>query len=95
MKSIKQLFFLLFVFIFVLIAATAASMWMVRQTERELTRVNADRYQSYLLADELRQSSDDLTRLARTYVISGDPMWEQQYLEVIEVRNGKRPRPTE
>ncbi|MBF4442424.1 methyl-accepting chemotaxis protein, partial [Vibrio anguillarum] len=30
------------------------------------------RYQSYQAADELRQSSDDLTRLGRTYVVSGD-----------------------
>ncbi|MGC3987128.1 MAG: methyl-accepting chemotaxis protein [Pseudorhodoferax sp.] len=51
------------------------------------------RYVSYLLADELRQSSDDLTRLARTYVVSGDPKWEQQYLEVLDIRNGKKPRP--
>ena len=51
------------------------------------------RYTSSLLADELRQSSDDLTRLARTYVMSGDPMWEQQYFEVLDIRNGKKARP--
>ncbi|MBV5291643.1 MAG: methyl-accepting chemotaxis protein [Curvibacter lanceolatus] len=48
---------------------------------------------SYRLADELRQSSDDLTRLARTYVVTGDPRWEKQYNEVIEIRAGKTPRP--
>lgn len=53
----------------------------------------ARRYQSYLLADELRQSSDDLTRLARTYVVSGDSKWEQQYFEILDIRNGKLPRP--
>ena len=51
------------------------------------------RYQSFLLADELRQSSDDLTRLARTYVVSGEPKWEQQYFEILDIRNGKLPRP--
>lgn len=51
------------------------------------------RYQSYLLADELRQSSDDLTRLARTYVITGDPKWEKQYFEILKIRNGEAPRP--
>lgn len=39
----------------------------------EVAAANATRYASYLLADEMRQSSDDLTRLARTYVVSGDP----------------------
>ena len=54
----------------------------------------ARRYQSFLLADELRQSSDDLTRLARTFVVSGgEPKWEQQYFEILDIRNGKKPRP--
>jgi methyl-accepting chemotaxis protein len=53
----------------------------------------ARRYQSYLLADELRQSSDDLTRLARTYVATGDTKWEKQYFEILDIRNGKLPRP--
>jgi methyl-accepting chemotaxis protein len=51
------------------------------------------RYASYQLANELRQSSDDLTRLARTYVVSGEAKWEQQYLEVVDIRSGKKPRP--
>ncbi len=53
----------------------------------------ARRYHSYQLADELRQSSDDLTRLARTYVATGEPKWEKQYFEVLDIRNGKLPRP--
>ena len=53
----------------------------------------ARRYQSYLLADELRQSSDDLTRLARTYVVTGDAKWEQQYFEILDIRDGKKARP--
>ena len=54
----------------------------------------ARRYQSFLLADELRQSSDDLTRLARTFVVSGgEAKWEQQYFEILDIRNGKKPRP--
>ena len=51
------------------------------------------RYESYLLADQLRQSSDDLTRLARTYVVSGDARFEEQYWAVLDIRNGKTPRP--
>ncbi|MGY3915315.1 methyl-accepting chemotaxis protein [Aeromonas australiensis] len=50
-------------------------------------------YVSYLLADELRQSSDDLTRLGRTYVITKDPAYEQQYMRILAIRNGEQPRP--
>ncbi len=53
------------------------------------------RYNSYLLADEMRQSSDDLTRLARTYVVSGERKWKDQYQEVLDIRAGKVPRPAQ
>jgi methyl-accepting chemotaxis protein len=53
------------------------------------------RYQSNKLADELRQSSDDLTRLARTYVVTGDPTYEQQYFDVLAIRNGEKERPVD
>ncbi|MBV8680755.1 MAG: methyl-accepting chemotaxis protein [Aquitalea sp.] len=54
-----------------------------------------NRYHSYLLASELRQSSDDLTRLGRTYVVTGDISYEQQYNTILDIRNGKLPRPQE
>ncbi|WP_279340945.1 methyl-accepting chemotaxis protein [Janthinobacterium sp. 78] len=41
----------------------------------------------------MRQSSDDLTRLARTYVVTGDVSYEQQYMDILDIRNGKKPRP--
>ena len=50
-------------------------------------------YKSLILADELRQSSDDLTRMARTYVITGNAMFEEQYKAVLAIRNGEIPRP--
>jgi len=40
--------------------------------QQDLIKGQETRYQSYLLADELRQSSDDLTRFARTYVLTQD-----------------------
>ena len=63
--------------------------------QNELKLKQEIRYRSYLLADELRQSSDDLTRLARTYVVTGDAAYEQQYNDILDIRNGKKPRPQE
>jgi len=60
---------------------------------QDVRKTHAARYDSYLLADELRQSSDDLTRLARTYVVTGDAKYEQQYWDVLAIRNGEKPRP--
>jgi methyl-accepting chemotaxis protein len=59
----------------------------------KLTAAHERRYQSYLLAAELRQSSDDLTRLGRTYVVTGDVSYKNQYMKILDIRNGKAPRP--
>lgn len=61
-------------------------------TERRIDAANELRHHSFLLANELRQSSDHLTRAARIYVASGDPIYKQHYSEIIEIRNGKRAR---
>lgn len=50
---------------------------------------------SYKLADELRQSSDDLTRLVRSYVATGDKSYKDQYMAVVDIRAGKRVRPVD
>jgi len=70
-----------------------AALVQVWRTQHAVAEAHDLRYQSYLLADELRQSSDDLTRLARTYVVSGDARYEQQYNDILDIRNGKKPRP--
>ena len=61
--------------------------------QRALLESQQRRYRSYLLADELRQSSDDLARLARTFVVTGDPRFRRQYDDVLAIRNGTLPRP--
>ena len=71
------------------------SLYKVGAVNEHLTLVTQGRYASYLLAQELRQSSDDLTRLARTYVVTGNPEWEKEYFEILDIRNGKRPRPNQ
>jgi PAS domain S-box-containing protein len=47
------------------------------------------RFRSFLLAMELFQSSEDLTRLARSYASSGDPAFEERYLLTLDLRNGR------
>jgi methyl-accepting chemotaxis protein len=52
-------------------------------------------HNSLQLANELRQNSENLTRYARTYVVTADPFYEQQYLRVLDIADGKQPRPME
>ncbi|MDI1301816.1 MAG: EAL domain-containing protein [bacterium] len=62
-------------------------------SEKQIDHANDRRHQSFLLADELRQSSDDLTRMARTYVVTRDPVYKSRYQEIRDIRDGKKPRP--
>ena len=67
--------------------------WLTFLNQRDLNHSHANRYESLRLAHELRASSEELTRLARTYVVTGDADYEKQYWHVLDVRNGKQPRP--
>lgn len=63
------------------------------QLEQQIEKQWEIRYQSYQAADELRQSSDDLTRLGRTYVVTGDEKYEKMYMDILDIRNGQKPKP--
>jgi len=52
------------------------------------------RAESIRYAEELRQSSNDLTRLMRTYIITGNPIYKDQFETVIAIREGRQPRPS-
>lgn len=91
--SLKMLFSVLGVSCTLLLAVILVALVQVDKVNKRLSDVHVNRYSSYLLADELRQSSDDLTRFARTYVVTGDERYERQYQEVLDIRNGKKPRP--
>jgi two-component system, sensor histidine kinase and response regulator len=66
----------------------------LRFSERwELDNAQNVRYASFLVADELRQSSDDLTRMARAYVATGNPKFERMYFDILAIREGDEERP--
>lgn len=61
--------------------------------EKQVDRSNDLRHQSLLLANELRQSSDDLTRMVRSYIATANPIYQTYYHTIIAIREGKLPRP--
>ena len=75
----------------VVLLAVAFALYIL--SEQQVKRANELRYRSYLLADELRQSGDDLTRMVRTYVATGDPSYKQHFQDILDIRDGKKPRP--
>ncbi|MBZ7924776.1 methyl-accepting chemotaxis protein [Ensifer adhaerens] len=77
----------------VAIAGLVASLWGYADAAADVTGAYDQKSRSYVLADNFRQSSDDLTRLVRTYAQTGDPSFRDQYYAVVEINNGTRARP--
>jgi hypothetical protein len=63
------------------------------RAEKQIDQANDLRHLSLQLASELRQSSDDLTRMVRSYVVTGDPAYKRHYEEILGIRDGSKPRP--
>jgi len=91
--KLKQTFSIFFGFQLILIIILGILIFFLYQNQKNLAKSRDHKYQSYQLADQLRQSSDDLTRLVRTYVATGNPEFEREYWAVLDIRNGKIPRP--
>ena len=62
-------------------------------TEKKIDRANEQRLLSFQLTDQLLQSSDDLTRMARAFVVTSDPRYKKYYQDILDIRDGKMPRP--
>lgn len=74
------------------VIAIVAILYFIVQHKQELDKHNEHRHQLYILANELKQSSDNLTRYCRTYILTGDTAWENKYWHELAVRNGENPR---
>ncbi len=93
MTSIRNIFGTAIAVMGLCLLVLLLAVWRMNAAASDSSAAEARRTLSLQLADELRQSSDDLTRLARTYVVTGDAKWEEQYFTVLDIRNGKKPRP--
>ncbi len=91
--SLKKLFFSIFIVFSLLFVCQGALVMLLLENQDRLQDQENTRYQSYLVADEFRKSSQDLTRLARTYVATESSKYETMYNDVIAVRDGNKPRP--
>ena len=91
--SLRSFFSILFGFQLVLIVGLGILILVLYQNQGNLAKSRDTQYESYQLADQLRQSGDDLTRMVRTYVATGNPEFEREFWAVLDIRNGKIPRP--
>lgn len=77
----------------IMLALLICSFVAYTASEKALDAANERRLNSIFLVDELRQSSDDLTRMARLYVVNGDERLQRYYQDILDIRDGRKPRP--
>ena len=91
--NVGEKVFSYFVLLFVILVMLFVSLWIMVQNANQLTQIQLRRFESYRIAEELRRSSDDLTRMVRTYTVTGDPRFKQYFETIQAIRDGKEPRP--
>ena len=92
--SIQRLFTIIFAAIIISAMTLSLVVMAMINNQQNLSDSEENRYKSYLLADELRQSSDDLSRMARTFAVTGENRYAQLYQQILSIRNGQEHRPT-
>lgn len=67
----------------------------MRQNAIEINQATRIMIRDQELAVQLRSSTDDLTTMARSYAATGDKKFLEHYNAIVDIREGKRPRPVE
>ena len=76
-----------------LIGIATVIVWRQLAIEDVIVAKWQQREHAHNLAAELRHSSDDLTRMARTHAVTGDERFRRHFQEILDIRNGAAPRP--
>ncbi len=87
-KKLKILNYVLSTLVIALLGVIAVT----AMNQLELNKASENRFNSYQTAIELVTSSEDLTRLARTYIITGNKKYQQEYWDIVNIRAGKKAR---
>ncbi len=77
--KLKQLFIILLLINSAALLSVVFILSEYQDAIKQLENAYKMQHRSLILADELRQSSDDLTRMARTHVITGKEMFKEQF----------------
>ncbi len=72
-------------------AVVVASLAVYVDMEMHADHAQRQRYDSLLLANELWHSSESLTKMARSYLVTGDPRFKKLFHEILDIRDGRKP----
>ncbi len=69
--------------------------FFVLETRWAIDGAHYARVEALKLADQLEQTSDDQTRMARLYTVTGDQRYRDHFESILDIRNGATPRPAD
>ena len=92
MKIRTKLITILLLLTAMIIIAIIAELIGSSKNEQQIS-ASKTRYLSFVLADEFRHSSMNLTRLARSYAATGEQTYSEQYWNIVKWRSGQSARP--
>ena len=91
--TIREVISYVLVVTMIAIAALALVANHQRQLVKELRAAQATRVASLELVERLIRSSNELTRMARLYVSTRDPLYRDYFQRILDIRAGRAPRP--
>ncbi len=91
--SIRETLVLISFVYAVLIASIGYFIALLDDSEHDRIVIENNKLQSMQLAYELRQSSNDLTRFARLFSVTGEDKYEGYFKDILGIRDGEIPHP--
>jgi PAS domain S-box-containing protein len=91
--NLKNLWIAAAVLSILAIAAFALALGSAVDAQRHIITLEAQRSEMLQLAARWRRSSDDLTRMARDFAVTGDTRYAELYRRIAAAREGKQPWP--
>lgn len=77
----------------VLVALMVAALLHLASAYRALEQAQSRRFEGHQLAAELYQNSNELSLMARLFVLQQQPRYIQFYADIVRMREGQAPRP--
>jgi|GEM_PF-3992246 len=91
--TLKRLFSIIVLLEIILMILIVFFLMKKISISRKLSFSERNKFFMNQAAVKLKQSSDDLTRFARLYTVTGEKKYLDNYNTVLGIRNGERPRP--
>ena len=93
--SLKRIIALSWILLAVAVCTLCFSLYSVWNATFAAEQAQLSRRNSLILADELQQSSEDLTNNVRMYAVTADESFAAAYWDVVKVRGGEKARPAD